>query len=223
MSHKFIALSIGALLLAPAAARATIIDGSFSGTMSGGTDTTGIFGVPAADLTGDTITGTFVYNTSLFSQSMAGPVNTATGTGLGALTVTITINSHSRTFIDQTSSSIVLDDSASQINLSAANNPGVTKAETFSLEADDIITPFIVSTALGQTFSTSDTFLNSTGAFAVADQGPTAQANGQFTIASISTTTGRTATPEPASIALLLVGLGGIVGARGRKARRATR
>ena len=59
MSRAFIALSFAALLLGPVAAHATIMTGSFSGTMTDGTDTSGVFGTSGADLSNDVLTGTF--------------------------------------------------------------------------------------------------------------------------------------------------------------------
>ena len=155
MSKHIIAATVCAMLLGSASARADIIDGSFSGTLYSGNDTTGVFGPPASDLTNDAITGTFVYDTSLFSQSISGSQNTATGTALGALTVTITINGFSHTFTDNSSSSIFLDDSADEVTLQNSNVSGSAN-ENFYLDASDLLTPFINTTDLTQPFSTSD-------------------------------------------------------------------
>ena len=154
MSHKIIAAVAFAMLLGPAAARATVIDGSFSGTLTSGEDTTGVFGPASTGLTGDVITGTFVYVTSLFTPSIIGTQNTLTGDGPGALTVTVTIDGVSHTFTDNTSSSIFLDSGASQITITSADAPSGAVDEDFSLEADDIFTPFITSTDPARTFST---------------------------------------------------------------------
>ena len=215
MSHKIIAAAAFAIVLGPMAAQATVIDGSFSGTLTGGDDTTGVFGPASSDLTGEAISGTFDYVTTLLTPSVSGSQNTLTGTASGALTVTVTINGFSHTFTDNTSSSLFLDSGASQITITSANAPSGGVDEDFSLEADDIFTPFITSTDPSQTFSTSDAFLNSQGQFVIDDAGPTVQANGQFTIESISTTTATTSTPEPASLTVLGIGLAGIAGARG--------
>jgi len=213
MSHKIIAAAF-AIMLGPVAAHATVIDGSFSGTLTSGVDTTGVFGPASSDLTGDAITGTFVYVTTSLTPSVSGSQNTLTGTGPGALTVTVTIDGVSHTFTDNTSSSIFLDSGASQITITSADAPSGGVDEDFSLEADDIFTPFITSTDPAQTFNTSDAYLNSQGQFVIDDAGPTVEANGQFIIASISTTTATTSTPEPASLILLCTGLAGITGLR---------
>lgn len=219
MSYKIMTLVGGALLLGSAAAQATIVDGSFSGTLVGaGTDSTGVFGAVGDLPDADAVTGTFVYDTSLLSQSIVGTQNTASGTGLGALTVTLTINGVSHTFTDNTSSSVTIDDSISELNLATADTAG-TADETFALEADDALNPFITSTDLTQTFSTSDAFLSSLGTFFIDDTSPNALATGSFSITSISTTTGSNSVPEPVSMAVLAVGMAGIAGVRKRRGR----
>jgi hypothetical protein len=223
MSHKIIALVVGALCLGPVAAQATIVTGSFSGSMSYGTDSTGAFGADGGVLDGDAITGTFTYNTSLFSQVVSDGTNTATGTGLGALTVTITINGSSYTFTDQTSSSIFLDDGSvsgnNEMTLNTLNQQsggGSTVDESFALDANDPIFPFLTGTDLVQSFT--DSPFTSSGAFQILDTGPNADAGGSFSIDTL-TLDGAQAAPEPASLALLLVGLGGITVGRMRRTR----
>jgi hypothetical protein len=212
MSNKIVAALASVLLLGPVAAQASVIDGMFSGTIDNGTDTTGVFGAPGANLTGDAVTGTFTYNTALLSQVVSGSQNTATGTGLGALTVTVTVNGMSHTFTDPTSSSVFLDDSASEVTLASANSTG-GKAENFFLDASDPITPFISSTDLTAPFSTVDPF-TSNGTFTINDPGAVASA--AFMLGTLSVQLA----PEPAGLAVLLVGLGGIF-ALGRTRRQA--
>jgi len=213
MSHRIIASLACSLLLAPAAAHATVMEGDFSGTIDNGTDVTGVFGTPG-DLTGDSVTGTFTYNTALFSQVTAGGVNTATGTGIGALTVTLSINGHSHTFTDNTSAGLLLDTNASEATIESANSTG-GNAENFFLDASDPITPFITSTSLTATWSTTNPF-SSSGTFAIIDPG--AGAGGAFTLGTFEVTgQAPSPTPEPAGMALLAVGLGGVAAVRRRR------
>lgn len=196
-----------ALLLCTTAAYADVVTGSFDGTISSGTDSTGVFG-PTGSLASDSITGTFTYNTTLFNASVMGSTNTATANSSGALTVTIVIGGVSHTFTDQTSSGIFLGTSSSEITLTSANSQiggDSSTNETFYLNAFDPITPFILSTSLAQTFSASPAF--STGVFTILDTGPNAVANGVFSLTSITATD---EVPEPASIVMFLTGLAGI-------------
>jgi hypothetical protein len=213
MSRKIAAAVAIAVILGPAAAGATDMSGSFAGTITNGTDTTGVFGTPNAVLDGDPVTGTFVYDTTLFSQVVAGSTNTATGTGLGALTVTLTINGHSHTFTDNTSSSVFLDDAASEVTYQNADSASGV-AENFFLDAEDPITPFVPSTSLTDGYSTSDAFLSSNGSFAIIDPGATA--GGAFTIGTLSVTQ-EFPVPEPVSASLLVAGLFGLTAARRRR------
>ncbi len=220
MSRKLIVLAAGALLFSPLAAHATIVTGSFSGTITSGTDSTGVFGADGGTLDGDDLTGTFSYDTDLLSQVVSGGTNTATGTGLGALTVTLTIDGASHTFTDQTSSSVFLDDGSvsgnNEFTLNTLDQQGGMN-ESFTLDIQDPINSFISGTGLVQTFVESP-FI-SDGSFQILDTGPTVAAGGGFSIDSLTLNGASTAAPEPASLGVLLVGLGGLAAGRRRKAR----
>jgi len=221
MLSKWIGAIISALLLAPMAARADIIDGSFTGTISpSGFDYTGVFGPSNTDLTGDTIAGTFSYNTALLSQSISGGQDTATGSP-GALTVTIAINGISHTFTDPTSSSVYIDDGSSsglsELTLQNTNTSGNLN-ESFSLDISDGATPFVLGgDNLDQSLNiTPGPFTSVTGLFDIQDPG--VGASGGFTITAL-TSADTSSVPEPAGMAVLAMGLIGLAGARARKTR----
>ena len=216
MLYRVIMFLAGVLCLGvgPAVANASVVTGSFSGTVSSGSDTTGVFGSVGGDLTNDTITGTFSYDSTMFSQVVASGTNTAVGTGLGALTVTVTISGFSHTFTDQTSSSIFLDDGSvsgnNEMTLNTLNqqSAGSTVNESFTLDADDPLTAFITGTDLVQNFTESPFISNRS--FQILDIGPNVTADGAFTINTLALNGAQTTVPEPASALLLLVGVVGI-------------
>ncbi|HUN40344.1 MAG TPA: hypothetical protein VMU81_08655 [Acetobacteraceae bacterium] len=222
MSNKWIGAIASVVLLVPLAARADVINGSFTGTITpSGFDQTGVFGPANTDLTNDTITGTFSYNTALLSQAISGGVNTATGTGLGAVTVTITIGGHSYTFNDQSGSSVVIDDGSvsgeSEFNLSNSDFVG-GHSDTFTLQLSDPFTPFVSGgTSLTQSLSIGNPFFQ-TNSFSIDDAGPVG-AGGAFSISSL-TSSDISSMPEPAGMAVVAMGLIGLAGVRARKARR---
>lgn len=215
MSRSILIAGAMAALLGTSAAHATLMRGTFAGTMDSGTDTTGVFGTASANLAGDTITGTFTYDTAKFGTSVSGGVNTATGSSTGALSVTITINGHSHTFTDHTSAAITLDTNLSDANYANSNVQGTSVSENVTVDLENLIASFVNSTSLTAPFSTNDPAdSSSTSTFFINDTGPSLAASGSFTVASL--TVQAVASPEPMSLALVGVGVLGIAGARRR-------
>jgi hypothetical protein len=208
MSIATATLGLG-LLLTPLAAHAVLVTGDFAGTLASGTDTSGVFETAGSDLTGQDIFGTFTYDTSLLGAPVG---ETYPGTGLGAITGTVTINGVTHTFIDQYSSSLYLDTTASEITVqNAQTQPGI--AETFYLDASDPFSPFVTTTdPTQQNFvaPTSDIFFGSTGSFSISDTDATA--SGAFSLTSLSVSE----VPEPATLTLMFGGLAGLFAVRKR-------
>jgi hypothetical protein len=224
MSRKLIALSIGALLLGPAAARADIMSGSFTGTMTAGTDEDDLFGLGVdEDLTGQNVTGTFTYNTALFGAGVVvGTTETYQNTSVGALTVTLTINGVTYTFQDRANSSIYLDDSSTSEVTLQSDDTAANISATFLLDVGLPDTPFVSNTSLTGIYSASalgDSLIQNS-LFQIINSDPTeVVSDGAFNVNSITVTDQGTQMPEPASVALLIVGLAGITGIRRRRGR----
>ena len=219
MSNKWIGAIASVLLLVPMAARADIIDGSFSGTITGAFDYGGVFGPANTDLSNDALTGTFSYNTALLSTAISGGQNTATGTGLGAVTVTITIAGNSYTFTDQTSSSVYLDDGSSD-GLSEFTLQNVNNSDSFYLDISEANSnkQFVFGTSLTEPLNiVPDGNTSVISDFMIANSG--SGASGGFTITSLTSSDISSSVPEPAGMAVLAMGLIGLAGARARKAR----
>lgn len=82
---------LGTLLALPPAAQATIVAGSFSGIIDGNVyDSYGLFGTAGGDLSGETLTANYSYDTSAAFSYMVQPTYDAY-LGTGNLTLSVTI------------------------------------------------------------------------------------------------------------------------------------
>jgi hypothetical protein len=226
MTRRAHAVFIAASLILPFAASqasATIVTKSFSGTIAG--DRTldphgwfGTFGV-SEDLSGDTITGSYTYDSSLadFPTHNSGvDAYTGEGTNAGAFTMTLSVNGHTFTV-----------DSSAGGEAETSSNDG-TIPGTYGLIADATNSSNFVSYILFGTgewvAGSSPALIDSPIDFADTEQQfEISNQRGQFdeTLSfDVNTADVPTSTPEPASTSLLLAALLGLTAARLKRGRR---
>lgn len=198
-------LSFGsAAILTPAgAARATVVSGSFSGELAGNTrDTCGLFGLAGADLSGDAISATYRYNTSVASFYVAQSTSDAwLGTGGLTLSVTIGANSVTTTGVPNTEIIDTRDGAMTEVTLANLAPAPLIDFTMFALggwvPGVTIDAPFLLDPAyFGQTIYVSADGVHYDDLNFVGLSAPA------------------TPTPEPASLALLCAGLAGVGWAR---------
>jgi PEP-CTERM motif len=189
----------GAASLLPAgAARASIVSGSFSGTIAGNTrDTYGLFGAAGAELGGETISGTYSYDTSVASFYSAQSTFDAY-LGTGGLTLSVSIGATSVVTAGVTNTEIIdtQDGAVTEVTLANLAPAPLIDFTVFALGAwvpgVTINAPFTLDpTNFGQTIYVSSDGIHYDDLTFVGSSAPA------------------TPTPEPASLALLCVGLAG--------------
>ncbi|HTW69925.1 MAG TPA: PEP-CTERM sorting domain-containing protein [Acetobacteraceae bacterium] len=90
MMPRSILLAPALFLVAAGAAQATVVSGTITGRIDGNTyDTYGLFGTPGADLSGQTVTATYSYDTGQASYSVQSGSDDWLGAGYLSLSVTI--------------------------------------------------------------------------------------------------------------------------------------
>lgn len=101
MTRFTTAATAALLLLSVGRAHATVVSGTFTGTIDGNTrDTYGLFGATDANLSGETFTATYRYDTSLtFMYMSQSTFDAYLGTGCLTLSVTIGANTVATTGI----------------------------------------------------------------------------------------------------------------------------
>ncbi len=192
-------LACMAQLSLPGIARAAIISGSFSGTIAGNThDTYGLFGAVGGNLSGDSLTATYSYDTSVLFYSSQSNFDDDLGTS--GLTLTVTIGGSTVATAGVTNTEVMDTEDGSDTEVTMANMapaplidftlfaqgawvPGVTINAPFTLDPTDFGQTIYVSTD-GSHYDVLDFAGTSTQA------------------------------PEPASLALVGAGLAGLGWAR---------
>jgi hypothetical protein len=205
MSRSSIVAALGCFLSFAGSAQAAVVGGSFSGTIAGNTtDTYGLFGAVGADLSRDSFTASYSYDTAGAFYSAQSTSDDYLGTG--GLTLSVTIGGATVATAGVTGTEIIdtQDGADTQITLA---NLAPTPLLDFTLLAQGawqagvtIDAPFVLdSTDYGQTI-----YLSADGShYDVLDfVGSSAPAS---------------AAPEPATLALFCAGLAGIFWVRRRR------
>jgi hypothetical protein len=199
MTRRSIAAIVALFLLSAGAARATIVSGTFTGTIDGNThDTYGLFGINGADLSGETFSATYSYDTAAaFSYSAQSTSDAYLGTGGLTLSVTLGTNTVTTAGVLNFEVSDTQDGTDTEVTMAnfaptplmdftlfvqGAWDPGVTINAPFTLDPTDF----------GQTI-----YLSADGSH-------------YDTLDFVGSSAPDTPAPEPASLALLCAGLAGI-------------
>ncbi|HEX4179366.1 MAG TPA: PEPxxWA-CTERM sorting domain-containing protein [Caulobacteraceae bacterium] len=188
-----------AMAACAAPAAANIITFSYSGRITDGMDVPGIFGTPGADLTGDKITAVFIFDTALGTRTTVPGVSDSLIGGSAAIPpsitplvdATITVNNGKPVSIGgELGASVTTEAGLFNFALATQDNADFVSASVETADAPaSLDIPFIPHGSGGGSFSlegldpSSGLPVNVTGDFAI---------------------------PEPATWAMLLLGLGGI-------------
>jgi hypothetical protein len=189
----------GLCVLPSGAARATIVSGSFSGTVAGNTrDTYGLFGPIGAALSGDTITATYSYDTAAVSfYSAQSTFDDYLGTGGLTLSVTIGANSVATAGVTNTEIIDTQDGAMTEVTLANLAPAPLIDFTVFALgdwvPGVTINAPFLLDpTYFGQTIYVS------------------ADGTHYDDLNFVGSSAPATPAPEPATLALLCAGLAGL-------------
>lgn len=234
MKRVFASLAFAAGLGA-ATASAAIVNVVYTGTVNGGYDQTGVFGIPAVDLTGVAFRAAFVFDTTLgFTYSSAEQNYAYGGRGFGnaspALSATITINGVTAAIdagsfgyiygFSASGSSTLLHQVSDYSSTSSVNHSDNLYLSINRLDGGlpaDLGGPYVHAVATDdQTY----------GSFEIISYNFDAGAYTNYAYGSLAPTTVAinavaSAVPEPATWAMMLIGFAGLAMAGRRKAHAA--
>lgn len=199
MTRRSTAAIVALFLLFSGPARATIVSGAFSGTIAGNThDTYGLFGAAGGDLSEETFSATYSYDTSMaFSYLVQSTFDAYLGIGGLKLSVTVGANTIATTGVPDFEVIDTQDGTDTEVTL-----------------ANLAPTPRIDFTLFVQGGWDPDVTINASFALDPADFGQTfylsADGTHYDTLNFVGSSAPDTPAPEPASMALLCAGLAGI-------------